>query len=294
MHSPIPARNVPELDDGRTTPDEISVLYVDDEPDLLELSTERLEAERDVLTVTPVASASAALDRLAAETVRFDCIVSDLQMPGQDGLDLLEAVREEHPDLPFLLHTSMETERSVRDALRAGATDYLHKRSGAAHYALLATRIENAVARYRAERTVEKLQRRLAQVIETPPGVVVLLDADGQCQYVGPAVETLLGYSPDTLRGEALFEYIHPDDRARAIALFSTLIGDPDSHSAVDVRVEQSDGSWRRVTCWGWNHLDEDHLGGVGLYIQDESSDGTGPDQRVRSTAGPRHETTTN
>lgn len=249
-------------------PDRIRVLYVDDDPTFLEMATEHLERERDAITCTSVTSASAALDRLAGETTRFDCVVSDLRMPGRDGLDLLRVVREDHSQLPFILHTGSESERNVRDALQAGATDYLQKKSGGTHYALLATRIENAVARYRADRTVARLETLLDRGVETTPGSVVLLDADGQFQYVGPAAGSALGYSRSTLRGEALFEYVHPDDRASATALVSPSVDDRSRHSSVDVRVKQPDGSWHQVTCYGWNDLEEDRLASIELYIQ--------------------------
>lgn len=69
----------------------------------------------------------------AAEALRFladappDMIVSDVRMPGESGLDLLRRVREERPDLPFLLVTAYADVREAVDALKLGAVDYLAK-----------------------------------------------------------------------------------------------------------------------------------------------------------------------
>ncbi len=128
----------------------IDVLHVDDQPDILELSATFLERDHDRISVVTETSATAALERLSAESV--DCIVSDYQMPGMDGMAFLERVREEYPDLPFILFTGRGSEEVASDAVTAGVTDYLQKKMGSDQYTLLANRIENAVDRYRAER----------------------------------------------------------------------------------------------------------------------------------------------
>ncbi|CCQ34019.1 Signal-transducing histidine kinase protein [Halorhabdus tiamatea SARL4B] len=145
-------------------PDEIRVLHVDDEPDLAAVTGEYLQREDDRITVGTAASASEGLDELAEETV--DCVVSDYDMPGQDGIEFLETVREEYPDLPFILYTGKGSEAVASDAIGAGVTDYLQKESGADHYRLLANRIVNAVERYRAGERVERAERRYRTLFE--------------------------------------------------------------------------------------------------------------------------------
>jgi CheY-like chemotaxis protein len=81
----------------------IHLLHVDDEPDFADLVATFLEREDSRFTVETVTSASDGLDRLADTT--FDCIISDYDMPGQNGIEFLETVREEYPDLPFILYT---------------------------------------------------------------------------------------------------------------------------------------------------------------------------------------------
>ena len=61
------------------------------------------------------------------ETLKVDLVVSDVRMPGPDGLEVLRRVRECCPDLPFLLVTAYPNVRQAVEALKLGAVDYLGK-----------------------------------------------------------------------------------------------------------------------------------------------------------------------
>nr|WP_244209994.1 response regulator [Haloarcula quadrata] len=135
----------------------ITVLHVDDEPDFLDVAAELLEQQSSDFNVITETSGTEALERLAASDV--DCIVSDYKMPEQDGIELLEAVRETYPDVPFILFTGQGSETVASDAIAAGATDYLRKGHGTERYELLANRIENAVDQYRTSQRAAELER---------------------------------------------------------------------------------------------------------------------------------------
>ncbi|PSQ44033.1 histidine kinase, partial [Halobacteriales archaeon SW_7_68_16] len=130
------------------------VLHVDDDPAFTELTVDMLERQEDQFTVETAHSASEGLELLAGGG--FDCIVSDYDMPGRNGLEFLEVIREQFPDLPFILFTGKGSEEVASDAISAGITDYLQKGGGTERYELLANRIETAVRQYRAERELER------------------------------------------------------------------------------------------------------------------------------------------
>jgi len=137
----------------------IQVLHVDDDPEFTALTREYLRRESERFVVTAETDASAALDRLRDPDVAVDCVVSDYALPGTDGLELLEAVREREPELPFILFTGQGSEAVAGDALARGATEYLRKQRGTEQYALLANRIVNAVEQYRARREEARTER---------------------------------------------------------------------------------------------------------------------------------------
>ncbi|MBV0923011.1 PAS domain S-box protein [Halomicroarcula limicola] len=148
----------------------ISVLQVDDDPAFVELAAEFLEREDDRLRVRTARSAGEGLAALDAEPV--DCIVSDFEMPETNGLELLDAVREEHPELPFVLFTGKGSEEVASEAIRRGATDYLQKQSGTEQYALLANRVRNAVETYRSARHAAE-EERISTVVREANRVLV-------------------------------------------------------------------------------------------------------------------------
>lgn len=101
------------------------VLVVDDDTALLEALPEALRLRINGMTVDTCETPRAALDRIAATD--YDAIVSDIKMPGMDGLALLGEIRARRPDTPTLLITGHgEYELAVR-ALRAGAYDFIPK-----------------------------------------------------------------------------------------------------------------------------------------------------------------------
>lgn len=99
------------------------LLVVDDDADLLKLLSMRLDAAG--YEVTAVASAEAALTHLAVQ--RPALVLSDVQLPGMDGLALFDAIRERHPALPVILLTAHGTIPDAVAATARGVYTYLTK-----------------------------------------------------------------------------------------------------------------------------------------------------------------------
>ena len=75
--------------------------------------------------VTSVDSAESAMVKLSDN--EYDLMVSDIQMPGMNGLSLLKSVKNKYPNLPFVLMTAYANVNDAIQAMRDGATDYLSK-----------------------------------------------------------------------------------------------------------------------------------------------------------------------
>jgi DNA-binding NtrC family response regulator len=101
------------------------ILLVDDDPVLLQALPHTISLRMSGVQVETADSASAAFDLVQQQ--EYDAVVSDIKMPGMDGLDLLDKVLGRYPDIPVLLITGHgEHELAIR-ALRGGAYDYIEK-----------------------------------------------------------------------------------------------------------------------------------------------------------------------
>jgi DNA-binding NtrC family response regulator len=104
-------------------PDVRTILVVDDDAPMREMLLSLLQDERYRVRASP--SADKAVE-LARET-EFDAVLSDIRMPGKDGIELLGELREIRPDTPVILMTAFGSIDSAVDAMRAGAFDYITK-----------------------------------------------------------------------------------------------------------------------------------------------------------------------
>jgi DNA-binding NtrC family response regulator len=101
------------------------VLIVDDDLALLQALPEFLRMRMVGLTVDTADSGAAALDQITARD--YDAIVTDIKIPGMDGLELLAEIRTHRPDTPTLMITAYGEHELVVQALRAGAYDFIQK-----------------------------------------------------------------------------------------------------------------------------------------------------------------------
>jgi PAS domain S-box-containing protein len=175
----------------------IRILHVDDEPDFGETAAAFLEREDDRFEVETANGAAEGLRCLDEREV--DCIVSDYDMPGRDGIEFLGAVREEHPDVPFILFTGNGSEEVASEAISRGVSEYLQKASGTEQYELLANRISNIVEGTRSAIKAERRRHRLEQILKMVPSCVVQLDIDGDFIFANQRAEEVLGLEADAL-----------------------------------------------------------------------------------------------
>ena len=108
----------------------VSILIVDDEPDVADLFRQRFrrEARQGTYVLHFAASGEEALDKLAGEIEpQLIVILSDINMPGMDGLALLREIKLRQPDLPVMMVTAYGDDERRRRASEYGAAEFITK-----------------------------------------------------------------------------------------------------------------------------------------------------------------------
>jgi PAS domain S-box-containing protein len=222
-----------------------SVLLIDDEKDLRDLSKIFLEDD-SAISVTTAPSADAALDLL--KTKRFDVIVSDYYMPpGMNSIQLLRTLKEGGNSTPFIIFTGKGREEVAIEALNNGASFYLQKGGDPeVQFTELKNMIIQISARRQVERAYHESEERNRLFIENAPVViynVCYTDNDAFLLAVNPEFQKLTGWSHGVWIGKSILSLIHPADIALLMSMRHSDPGRAIPHK-FEVRIRKSDGEY--------------------------------------------------
>ena len=200
----------------------ISLLYVDDEQDLLNIGKLFLERGGD-FSVTTTTSPEEMLRYLAGGS--YDAIISDYQMPGMDGIELLKRVRGMGLAIPFILFTGKGREEVVIEAINNGADFYLQKGGDAkSQFAELRHKILAALERRRAVDALRDSEQRLADIINFLPDATFAINIEGLVIAWNKAIETMTGIPAAEMLGKGQFGYAVPFYHARRPMLIDLVL----------------------------------------------------------------------
>ncbi|WP_331234630.1 hybrid sensor histidine kinase/response regulator [Natronorarus salvus] len=217
----------------------LSVLHVEDDAAFAELTASALEHEAEGIDVVSETDVERALSRIEAES--FDCVVSDYDMPGMDGLSLLAAVRERDPDLPFILFTGKGSEEIASEAISAGVTDYVQKGGGLEQYAMLRKRIENAVSGRRALAELEREREFVDAALAGLTDVFYVFDETGRFLRWNDRLSEVTGYTDDEIREMHPIEFFPPEERAAITSAIGSVV-EVGETVVVESVIETADG----------------------------------------------------
>jgi PAS domain S-box-containing protein len=175
------------------------ILLVDDDAALLDALPEALRLRMNGIEIDTSDSALGALDRI--KEVDYDAIVSDIKMPGMDGLALLHEIRELRPRTPTLMITGHGERDLAVQALRGGAYDFVQKPIDRDYFV---ASLERAIQLRRLDRQVDEQRlalERHARVLEHVDDGVFLVDDAGLVQHWNPAAHAITGVPPERALG---------------------------------------------------------------------------------------------
>jgi PAS domain S-box-containing protein len=185
-----------------------SVLYVDDDPALLDIGRIYL-GKTGHFSVDTAASAGEAIEKIREQT--YDAIISDYQMSEIDGIQFLRHIRQHFKDLPFILFTGRGREEIVIEALNSGADFYLQKGGEPkSQFAELDYKIRTAIERRRVQGELKDSKKQLSDLIDFLPDATFAIDLKGRIIVWNRMMEELTGVPPDAVIGTGDFSHSLP------------------------------------------------------------------------------------
>jgi PAS domain S-box-containing protein len=165
-------------------------------------------------------------------------------MPGTDGLAFLQAVRDEYPEMPFILYTGHGSEEIASEAISAGVTEYMQKETGTDQYTVLANTIVNAVEHARAEDALRESEERYRTVVEQSHDGIYIYRGR-QFEFLNDRICEITGYDKEMLYGMDIFELIHPEDRERVAGIAERRRAGEDAPNRYQARIVTESGETR-------------------------------------------------
>ncbi|MET0628742.1 MAG: EAL domain-containing protein [Acidimicrobiia bacterium] len=140
----------------------------------------------------------------------------------------------------------------------------------AATAALVGWRITRLITETnQAREEIGESEARFRALVQHSSDAVAVIDRTGIITFATPAIDTILGRSPDDMVGRVATELLHPNDITRAMEALESLRSRPFASVRQELRVRHSDGSWRWLDATFTNQLAEPAILGIVSNLRD-------------------------
>ncbi len=176
-----------------------SVLIVDDERSMRDFL--KIFLEKEGYNVSTAEDGKSALDLIVNHS--FDVVISDIKMPVMTGIELLDSVKQNHPELPVIMITAFASPNDAVIAMKNGAFDYISKPFNVEE---IKSVIESATNKNRATIEPQKLTASFPEIIGQSREMLKIFD---MIQRVAPTSANVLIYGESGTGKELVAQAIH-------------------------------------------------------------------------------------
>ncbi len=186
-------------------PDRINILLVEDEVNLCNLLKEGLEQSSSRYHILHALSGEEAAEIIDRNPV--DVLITDIRMPGLDGIELIKLGIKKYPDLQSIVITGHGDLATAIDALRFGTTNYFQKPIS---IKILHLAIEKSIEKLILTRQIAASERKYRSLFDlSPDGIIIYRNY--HIMLANPAAVQLLGCGPgEDLLGKNILDFVHP------------------------------------------------------------------------------------
>ncbi|MGV1099613.1 PAS domain S-box protein [Thiovibrio sp. JS02] len=232
------------------TPSKGNILIVDDEPIVLKLLA--MQVMRLGYGAETAGSGQEALAFLGGS--RFDLLITDIMMPGMDGLSLMQQAKAVQPDLECIVVSGQAEVSIAVEAMKLGAINYIQKpvamleldvslSKGMERLALLRDLRRNQLALQAAARDLSAETEKNRMILDAAGEGIVGLDAAGKITLMNPAAMQMLGVAPEDVPGKAFSQFLPTPPPDEPPANDSPPLWNPPARQMAGASLRRRDGS---------------------------------------------------
>jgi len=241
------------LQDNPSEATKLRILLVEDNADDAELCTLHLKKANKDIHIDVVSTPDTFASRLHEDA--YDVVLSDYALGSWTGLDVLNQLRSERQDIPFILVTGALGEERAVECMRNGVSDYVLKgRLERLPVAIRKALDEKRLRRERehAELSLQESEAKFRALAESLPAATFIQQGT-HCCYVNQAAEQITGYSREELEEMTFWQLVHPDSRKSAVG------GAPNGGQGgvryeLKILTKENSTRWLDVTLTMFNH----------------------------------------
>ncbi|MDA3898523.1 MAG: response regulator [Desulfobacteraceae bacterium] len=245
--------------------DKIKILYVDDNALDRELVRDALEKEHSGFMLTEAATRDQFEEII--KTGQFDLVLSDFNILGFEGLDVIKAVQKIDPQIPVVIVTGTGSEEIAVKSMQQGASDYVIKRPS--HIQRLPQTIISAIEKKKmkddrkiAEHSRDEALQRLELALRSSNVGLWDWDLKSETLFFSKEWKNQLGYADEELEAtyDAWKSRLHPDDRASTIKSLRRYLDGESPKYDLEFRLRHRDKSYRWIHARGEMIRDEKNV----------------------------------
>ena len=194
-------------------------LIIDDEPSILSMVTSLLDQE--FLSCEVKAVSDKDTFNRSLEEGAFDLVITDYYLGWTDGLQILNKVRQLHPDCPVIMFTGTGSEETAVEAMKSGLDDYVLKSADSLKRLSISVHsaLDRSHERKLAEAKIKESLQWWKSIFEGSRDAIFITGTDSRFVDVNQAASALTGYSKEELLGMSIPD-LHEDVDLHAYKMF--------------------------------------------------------------------------